>query len=188
MAVMGDDDADAGNRQREGAELVGLQPLAGAQHRQADGEEDLHLHHQGGQARRDHAVHGDEQKSELAQPDGDAINRQIGQRHFRPGRKNTIGTSTKVKRKDANSSGGSAFKPSRMMTKLVPQTNTTASASIRSRKERDVLPTETPCSWSREYKRSIGVQTCALRIPAVAMAGKCFLPSHGEAIGGGRCR
>ena len=82
FAIMGHDHAHAGDRQREGRQLMGLQPLAAAQHRQRDGEEDLHLDHQRGQARRDHAVHGDEQKAELAQPDGQAIDGQIGPADF----------------------------------------------------------------------------------------------------------
>jgi len=84
-AIMGDDHRHACDRQREGGKLIRLHPLATAQHRQGDGEKDLHLHHQGRQARRDHAVHGDEQKTELAQPDGNAIRHQVGERHVRAG-------------------------------------------------------------------------------------------------------
>src|SRR4051812_26993783 len=55
------------------------------------------------------------------------------------GRKKQAGTKTKKKRRVAKNSGGKTFKPSRITTKLVPQTRTTASAKAASRPERCVV-------------------------------------------------
>jgi hypothetical protein len=48
----------------------------------------------------------------------------------------TLWAWTKKKRKLAKKSGGKAFSPSRITTKFVPQTSTTANARAASRQER----------------------------------------------------
>jgi hypothetical protein len=83
---MQDDDGDARRGEQQGEPLEAAHPLAGEAHRQADGKEHLDLNHQRGKARRDVAVHGDIEQAELADPDQQAVERKVAQRHRRAGK------------------------------------------------------------------------------------------------------
>lgn len=82
---MQDDHGDARRGQQQGEPLEAAHPFAGEAHREADGEEDLDLDHQRGQARRDMAVDRDIEQAELSDADQQAIEREVTQRHRRAG-------------------------------------------------------------------------------------------------------
>ena len=81
---MGEDHGQSRRSHRQGRPLEAAKPLPRQPDGQADGHEHLALDDEGGQARRDHPVHGDVQKPELPQPDQHAISRQVADRHVRP--------------------------------------------------------------------------------------------------------
>ena len=81
---MAGDHRHPAQRQGQRAILQWFQAFTAGHHGHGDGEDDLALHNQAGQAGGDIAVDGNEQQAELAHPNGDTIAGQDAPRNGRP--------------------------------------------------------------------------------------------------------